>query len=1516
MRQKFASVLLALVFALGAVTTSGIPVSAAESGLTVHTLTVNDSASPLGLDLDSIRFGWKLKSDGKNKAQSAYRIVVREGASTVWDSGKVESNLQYGVPYGGSALKERTRYDWSVSVWDEQGTESPAVSDYFETGIEDWTGIEWLGGEDVKLLKNVWQLSQPASEIARAHAYICGEGMYELHINGRTVGGYVLTPPPSQYYARAYYITYDIAEYLKDGQNVFGIMLGYGKKGKYFDNLRLARMLVEVSYRNGRTDKLLTDGQSGWAMSTDSPVTRDTYFYGEDQDTTLYEGWDSEPVISLSDDIWAEGSFDGSRVVDETEGTLVVHSNVGQQLYLQDTYDDFVLEATIMLEDTGNPDPAVGIIFGGQNDANLYMWQINFTYDRIRPHKLINGAWSVVNETGMNKAAVVGKYFDLKLEVNGGVIRTYLDGVLLNTVSDSTFASGRIGFRFAGGLGDPTRGETLHLDKLKITAGSGETLLNENFDSAPQSWTEAAVFGGNVYVEDGALNLRGSNAFTRASYSDFTLEADVTVLNSGVEKTFGLYFRKGEGNNAYMWQVNLSLMTLRAHVLQEGVWDVPETQALPSDMAVGKPFRFKLEARGSRFRTWIDDVLISDFTDDTFAEGRIGFRLEAGEYNWIDNVRITDADGGVLLEDDFSTLDDLASGSWIFPTRFAPEMMGQNSFTVVNEVYRPQTIQRPSAKKYVIDFGQNMSGWVRLKVRGERGATVKISYAEHLSADGTDINGDTLSGHIIESGSYVYNTYVLNGEEQVLQPKFNYTGFRYVSIEVSDGVPELTEDNIEACYVTEKMDIIGDFQCSDEIINGVMKIYMESQKSNDVGLFLASPHREKDGWLGDAHVVSKAVNYIFDSARLYEKFFLDMDDNTYEGDLTYPDGLIRVFVPHVPTGDHSLADPPWQSGRFIIMWDYYQTTGDLSIVQRSYHKMKLTMEYFQSLQLSETNYRIDANAFGDWLGFDNRNGMVSKEFLSTAYYYHSAVLFARMAALCGEDADARTYERLAENIKSAINRDWLKGNSYYDKNTQSSNSIALAFGLVPDAARENVIQNLVRNVEECGYVLKTGVLGLKTIFTSLNEVGRSDILLKLASQTKYPSLGYMYENGATTLWEYWEPYGYAMQFGPNYQSLNHNMYGGGYAAWCYEGLAGIVNEGIAYDKVRIQPANNIGTFSAAASTDTVRGVVSSSWQNRAGSYSLSVEIPVGAQATVCIPDQGRTNVTIRESGAAIYADGRGSDSQNVSFVEYRDGYFVYTCGSGRYSFELTGTDPAVQPETPFDTSAYKAKGNSFDESVSITEVTGRVNPWKIDGDGTLSIDRTDIEYMAKFGGIYLRGDDFVYSGTLNFSQLGVDFWDGARFVIGYDRPTEFEIIDFQKGGVFYSRRTESESTGWHHFISVPYLLKNDKDYNFKIKVISGRLYVSLNGERLIDGYLMEQDRPEKAFGVFNSKSAFSVKELTISEIAKESGTDPDPEPQPDPKPSGCFASCGGCGNKASLLLLPMLVVLGLIRRRR
>lgn len=1448
--RKFFAVVLSFLLLSSFAPESGNALSLASlaSDFVITEMKVNNRENPIGIELENVRFSWKIESEARGVLQESYKIIVEDSEGRqVWDSGEVLSREQNAIVYEGEKLGSKTAYNWTLKLT-EKGGAVKSQTELFETGVENWEA-DWIGGANIRLLKNVLSLPKPVSQIKRARAYIIGEGMFELTINQQVVGDSILTPPSMEYFSRGYYLTYEIEKHLKEGDNSIGIMLTPSEKGVYYDNICIAKMEMDIEYNDNTAVKLRTNEQSGWFMTESSPITRETYFKGEDQDRTKMENWNDTSRINVSEE-WEGVEFDGTKTV--ADGLMQIVSNVDNKMLLKKSVgEEFILEMRVKVNE-GGVEPAVGVLFGYQNDSNFNMWQTNFHYNLYRPHMYINGAWDmdVLNTSAALPASIKKlEFFDFKLEVTGGQIKTYYNNELFATVNKSV-AEGKIGFKFAGG-------NSIILDNIKVTE-NGAVTIEDDF-SVMGAWRKATTFKGNVIIENEALKLIGANTFSSETYSDFDMSLDVTVQKSAAEDAFGLYFRKGAGTDAYMWQVNLSLMQLRPHVLKEGKWDVIKDSSisLASLVKLDESFNFRLCADGSLMKTYINGELVSSVSDATFKEGRIGFRLEAGETNIIDNVVIKSISGETLLQDSFSSIDE---DSWKFPTRFNPKLTALNTFTRIKYEFEPKTYVQLTPNKVVIDFGQNMAGFVKLLATGERGSKVKVSYAEHLAANG-DICGDTVSGKVMETGSEVYNEYTLAGteEKELFCPKFTYTGYQYVSIETTGEVSVLRED-IKGCYITEDMEQSGEFESSNETINGVMDCYIAAQDSNSVGNFLASPHREKDGWIGDNHVTNEAVNYIYDSQRLYENYFNSMNDNTYEGDLTYSDGLVRVFVPHIPTGDHSLVDIPWQSGKFTIVWDLYEVKKDKTLLENSYDKMKLTIEYFRSQQVSETNYRIDKNAFGDWLGFDNRNRKVSKEFLSTAYYYRSVDTFAKIAAELNNQADKETYENLAVKIAKALNDNWLKDNSYYDFNTQSSNAIALYLGFVPSEAKSNVINSLVKNVEEVDYAFKGGMLAAKAIYAALAENGRSDVAALIAANDNYGSLGYMWKNGATTLWEYWEEYGQAFQFGPEYQSLNHNMYGGGFATFCYKELSGLVN--ITQNPV-IKPANNMGVMKVSASTQTISGKLKSSWENTLNEYKLDISVPANSESTIYVPAFSRGNPVLKEGDNVIYS-GKGVSSADVTYVEFKDDYFKLQVGSGDYSFTVTGTNaPAIEKPAPFDTSIYKMEENKFNNNTAITEITTEENIWKFEN-GVLKMDNLDTDHVALFG-TKVDSKDFVYSGKFMVKDKKFEFWSGIRLIIGYENPTLFDVVDIQAGGIFYSRR--NQTSGWDVVYSMPHILYENKEYTFEIKVIDGCVYFELDGKRFIDGYKMEY-KLKNGFGVFASLSEFEMSDIKIGEIKK------------------------------------------------
>jgi alpha-L-rhamnosidase len=304
------------------------------------------------------------------------------------------------------------------------------------------------------------------------------------------------------------------------------------------------------------------------------------------------------------------------------------------------------------------------------------------------------------------------------------------------------------------------------------------------------------------------------------------------------------------------------------------------------------------------------------------------------------------------------------------------------------------------------------------------------------------------------------------------------------------------------------------------------------------------------------------------------------------------------------------------------------------------------------------------------------------EYVSAAYYFWDVQILSKVAEILGKSSDAQAYAQLAEQIKEAFNRAFLdpKTNTYAN-GTQTALTMALYLGLVPKEQAGAVAFNLYKDVVyKHDTHVTTGFIGVKYLLPVLTRIGYPDIAYDLATQTTYPSWGYMIANGATTLWELWE-----QKMGPSMNSQNHPMFGS-VGAWFYQALGGINldADGAGYRRIVIQPQIVRDLSSAGATVETVRGTVSCTWTHAAGKITLDVMVPVNSEAKIVIPkDIEVTDVVVSEGDRVVWENGRfvpGADgvlaasigSNQTSFLAPMRQAIVFEVGSGHYAFKLTG----------------------------------------------------------------------------------------------------------------------------------------------------------------------------------------------------------------------------------------------------
>ncbi len=459
--------------------------------------------------------------------------------------------------------------------------------------------------------------------------------------------------------------------------------------------------------------------------------------------------------------------------------------------------------------------------------------------------------------------------------------------------------------------------------------------------------------------------------------------------------------------------------------------------------------------------------------------------------------------------------------------------------------------------KNVYDFGENLSGWVEIEVFGECGAKVHITYSEKIKENG-EIDNSNINEHTRKADLKHEEIYILKGgDKEIYHPVFNYHGFRYALIETEG---EITVKKVTAQVVHTDIKEIGDFWCSDEMLNKLHEASRRATLTNFLSIPTDCPHREQNGWTGDAHLSAEQALMNFDITASYKKWLCDIRDAQRKS------GQIPSIV---PTSHHwgfiGTPGPTWDSALILIPWYVYNYTGDTEILKDNINSMK---KYIDFLIASADGYFIDFG-LGDWCSPEDTDKVCVK-FLATAYFYTDALIVSKICEVLGDDGNF--YKKLAENIKKAIRTEFIDGEKIANSG-QTAYACAIYQGLLEPQEEIWAARKLAELVIENDYHIDCGIMGTKYIFTALAKYGYDDVLYKMVTNPTYPSYAYWILNDATTLCEDWEMKA----------SLNHHMYSE-IDHWLYKYIAGI---NISPDGVLIKPhfiglenvrANSRGVF--------------------------------------------------------------------------------------------------------------------------------------------------------------------------------------------------------------------------------------------------------------------------------------------------------------------------------------------------
>ncbi|WP_053372498.1 glycoside hydrolase family 78 protein [Paenibacillus sp. FJAT-27812] len=575
----------------------------------------------------------------------------------------------------------------------------------------------------------------------------------------------------------------------------------------------------------------------------------------------------------------------------------------------------------------------------------------------------------------------------------------------------------------------------------------------------------------------------------------------------------------------------------------------------------------------------------------------------------------------------------------------------------INEPVRKQERLKPIAffttpkGERVLDFGQNMVGWVQFALQGEAGAEVTLLHAEVLDHEGNFYTDNLRAAK--QTIKYVQK----GAEREMYEPRFTFQGFRYVQL---IGFPEKLElDDFTGVVLHSDMEDTGLFECSEPLVNQLQRNIKWGLKGNFLDVPTDCPQRdERLGWTGDAQMFIQTASYLSNVAPFFAKWLRDLEADQGE------DGSVPFVIPQV-LGENDSSSAAWGDAAVICPWTIYVCYGDKRILEEQYDSMKAWVSYVRRQGDNEFLWNTGFH-FGDWLGLDAKSGdyvgATDRDFIATAFYAYSVSLVQKTAAVLNETEDAATYQELYAQILAALREEFVTATGRLAVPTQTAQVLALMFGLLDETAEKRAIAKLAELLEQNKFHLTTGFVGTPYLNHVLSAFGQNEAAYKLLLQQTYPSWLYPVTKGATTIWEHWDGIKEDGSFwSKNMNSFNHYAYGA-IGDWMYRTVAGIqtVESAPGYKQILIAPQPGEGLSWAEGSLQTLYGKVSSKWvKSEDGAITLDVTIPPNTAAEIRLPGAS-AGAKVTESGGSL------KGALGVTAVSETEAGVSIHVGSGSY----------------------------------------------------------------------------------------------------------------------------------------------------------------------------------------------------------------------------------------------------------
>lgn len=568
---------------------------------------------------------------------------------------------------------------------------------------------------------------------------------------------------------------------------------------------------------------------------------------------------------------------------------------------------------------------------------------------------------------------------------------------------------------------------------------------------------------------------------------------------------------------------------------------------------------------------------------------------------------------------------------------------------------KPQKVIAGENGKWIFDLGQNIAGWARIKLKAPAGTQLTLKYAEILMPDGKALDPDTTG--VFATGFEQTEIYVCKGGGvETWQPRFTYHGFRYVEVAGLPAKP--AADFLEGVLVHSDVPERGSFQCSDEVLNRIYRTSLWTIVDNLHSTSEDCPHREKCGWLGDAHAVGETAILNFDMAQFWTKFVDDIETTLGRGGVTYWGAKAAPGIPcNIAVGRRLCqeARPDWAAAYILLPWYLYTYYGDTDVFTRHYDHLKDLIEHIRTLREDG----IVIRGYGDWCPPGGNETMECPPPLtSTAFFYGTLRIMENFATQLGKTDDAAGFSQLADETKAAFNK------KFFDTKTrgygsQTADAVALRFDLSPDGQQAGVAKSLASEVvDRHADHAFVGIHGGRPLYTELCANGYTAAAFGALTNASWPSYAYTLALGFTT----WPERSDELKPGERIagRSLNHPMQSG-FAAWFHESVGGIQPAAPGYKRIDLKPHGYQQIAWAKVEHDSLYGPIKSDWRNNSGKFTWNISIPPNTAATAWLPAASVN--TADENGQPL------AKTVGVRVLRQENDRVVLELESGEYHFK-------------------------------------------------------------------------------------------------------------------------------------------------------------------------------------------------------------------------------------------------------